>query len=248
VITLTTGEALNDPDVETIRPTGTVNLFAPDGSPIGLLQASTLTAFRTALASSCLLVRRNNVRTITVFGGGSQAYWHIRLALMMRGSTIKHVNIINKSFSDSARLTFKRFALVPREIKAREGWEQAQFSILTPTFKEYERLQKEYVRAADVIYCCTPSREDLFDGSLLTSHEGRKKGRLIVAIGSFTPEMRELPEDLLLQATKNHDKPHRHFHKHAEEGGVIVVDTLEGVLKEAGEIISAKIDPNHLVE
>ena len=64
----------------------------------------------------------------------------------------------------------------------------------------------------------------------------------------FTPEMRELPESLLKQATKTHDGPHRHFHKHAEEGGAIVVDTLEGVLREAGEIISAKIQPRHLVE
>jgi hypothetical protein len=67
-------------------------------------------------------------------------------------------------------------------------------------------------------------------------------------VASFTPEMRELPECLLKQATKTHDGPHRHFHKHAEEGGAIVVDTLEGVLKEAGEIISAKIQPRHLVE
>jgi hypothetical protein len=60
--------------------------------------------------------------------------------------------------------------------------------------------------------------------------------------------MRELPADLLLQATKRHEKGHRHFHKHAEEAGVVVVDTLDGVLKEAGEIINAGIDPTHLVE
>lgn len=231
-----------------ISPTGVLNLFNPDGSPMGLVHASTLTAFRTALASACLLSRRNHVRTLTVFGSGSQAYWHVRLALLMRGSTIKHVHIINRRFSDSAGRILKQFTVVPAAIKEREGWAHTKFSILTPTFHDFERLQKEQIRSADVIYCCTPSRQELFDASILTSHEGRKKGRLIVAVGSYTPEMRELPEGLLQLVAKPHGKNHRHFHRHAEEGGVIVVDTLEGVMKEAGEVIAAKISPHQMVE
>jgi ornithine cyclodeaminase/alanine dehydrogenase-like protein (mu-crystallin family) len=225
-----------------------VNLFSPDGQPVGLLHASTLTAFRTALASACLLLRRSSVKTITVFGSGMQAYWHVRLALMMRGDSIKHVNIINRRFSDNAGNLLRKFTVIPGVIKEREGWDQTKFTILTPTFHEFNRLKKEYIRDADVLYCCTPSREDLFEGSLLTSHEGRRKGRLIVAVGSFTPDMRELPDELIQQAVKTHDKPHRHFHKHADEGGVIVVDTLDGALKEAGEIISANVHPTQLVE
>ncbi|KAL6904307.1 NAD(P)-binding protein [Trichoderma evansii] len=248
VVSLTSGEAAKDPTIQQISPTGVVNLFSPDGKPIGLVHASTLTAFRTALASLCLVYRRNHVKTITVFGSGMQAYWHVRLALMMRGSTVKHVNIINHRFSDSAGRILKKFAIIPPEVKAREGWETAKFTILTPTFHEFNRLQKEYIRAADIIYCCTPSREELFDASILTNHEGRKKGRLIVAVGSYTPEMRELPEGLLQLVTKPREKGHRHFHKHADEGGVIVVDTLDGVLSEAGEIIAAKISPTQLVE
>ncbi|EQK99352.1 NAD(P)-binding domain protein [Ophiocordyceps sinensis CO18] len=248
VVSLTSSDATKDPSVKPIRPTGVVNLLTPDGRPLGLIQASTLTAFRTALASACLLSRRNSVKAITVFGSGMQAYWHVRLALMMRGSTVKHVHVINRRFSANAGGILKRFTIIPQATKDREGWAQAKFGILTPTFHEYDRLLKEQIRSSDVIYCCTPSRKDLFDASILTSHEGRKKGRLVVAVGSYSPEMRELPEGLLLQATKVHDKHHRHFHKHAEEAGVIIVDTLEGVLKEAGEIISAKISPNQLVE
>ncbi|KAL3962547.1 hypothetical protein ACCO45_004070 [Purpureocillium lilacinum] len=248
VVSLTSSAATRDPSVKPISPTGVVNLFSPDGKPLGLVHASTLTAFRTALSSACLLSRRNHVKTITVFGSGNQAYWHVRLALMMRGSTIKHVNVINRRFSESAAAILKRFTVIPQAVKEREGWSHTKFGILTPTFHEYERLLWEQVRSSDVIYCCTPSREDLFDASILTSREGRMKGRLIVAVGSYTPEMRELPEALLLQATKHHDKNARHFHKHAEEAGVIVVDTLDGVLKEAGEIMSAKIGPHQLVE
>ncbi|OAA51719.1 NAD(P)-binding domain protein [Metarhizium rileyi] len=248
VVSLTSSAATRDPTVTPISPTGVVNLFHPDGSPMGLIHASTLTAFRTALGSACLLNRRNHVKTLTVFGSGSQAYWHVRLALLMRGSTIKHVHIINRRFSDSAAKILKRFTIVTADAKEKEGWAHTKFSILTPTFHDFERLQKEQIRSADVIYCCTPSRQELFDASILTSHEGRKKGRLIVAVGSYTPDMRELPEGLLHLVTKPHEKHHRHFHKHADEGGVIVVDTLEGVMKEAGEVISAKISPHQMVE
>ncbi|GAO16323.1 hypothetical protein UVI_02017100 [Ustilaginoidea virens] len=248
VVSLTSSVAAQDANVKPISPTGVVNLFRPDGSPLGLVHASTLTAFRTALASACLLHRRNHVKTLTVFGSGSQAYWHVRLALLMRGSTIRHVHIINRRFSDRAGSILKKFTIVPASVKEREGWPHAKFSILTPTFYDFDRLQKEQIRSADVIYCCTPSRQELFDASILTSHEGRKKGRLIVAVGSYTPEMRELPEGLLQLVTKPHDRLHRHFHKHADEGGVIIVDTLDGAMKEAGEIISAKISPHQMVE
>ncbi|KAI0836317.1 ornithine cyclodeaminase [Hypoxylon sp. FL0890] len=245
VVTLSSPSS--DPTLPTISPTGSLTLYSPEGPPIGFLHAQTLTAFRTALGSSCLLIKRATVRTLTVFGSGLQAYWHIRLALMLRGDTIRHVYIINRKFSEAARSTFKKIHGISLEVKQREGWDETQFSLLTPAYGEYERLQKEYVRAADVIYCCTPSTEDLFDASILTSHEGRKKGRLIVAVGSYTAGMRELPKELLLQATKTHSG-HLHYHKHATEGGVVVVDTLDGALKEAGEIIDAGLQPRQLVE
>ncbi|KAI1801482.1 NAD(P)-binding protein [Daldinia bambusicola] len=249
VVTLSAPSAdkLVDTALPAIRPTGSVTLYSPQGPPIGFLHAKTLTAFRTALASSCLIVRRASVRTLVVFGSGLQAYWHMRLALMLRGDGIRHVYIINKTFSDSARDTFKKIHTIPQSVKQREGWEQTQFGLLTPSYGEYDRLLKEHLRAADVIYCCTPSTVDLFEASILTSHEGRRKGRLIIAIGSYTKHMRELPRELLLQATKSNTSGH-HFHKHAREGGVIIVDTLDGALKEAGEIIEAGLQPTQLVE
>ncbi|KAI1814904.1 putative proline utilization protein PrnX-like protein [Poronia punctata] len=237
-----------DESLPPVKPTGSLTLYSPDGSPVGFLHAQTLTAYRTALASSCLLLKRSTVRTVTVFGAGIQAYWHIRLALLLRGDTIRTVNIINREFSDNAKEILRRFYQVPRETKVREGWEQAEFSMLTPGYGEYSRLQRDHIRDADVIYCCTPSTEELFDPTILTSHEGRRKGRLIVAVGSYTKDMRELPRDLLLQATKPHKGGRMHYHKHATEGGVIVVDTLDGALAESGEIIDAGLEPKQLVE
>ncbi|CAK7240103.1 MAG: hypothetical protein STHCBS139747_001540 [Sporothrix thermara] len=231
-----------------IRPTGALTLYSARGNPIGIVHASTLTAFRTALASASLLLRRDHVRNITVFGCGEQAYWHVRLALLLRGSTIRHVNIISRHFS-SSRTFVARFYNLPSAVKEREGWaSDTKFSILTTGYNEYARLLQETLRSSDVIFCCTPSTEPLFDHHILTNHEGRRKGRLIVAIGSYTHDMRELPAELLRQATKVADRSHVHYHKHAVEGGVVVVDTLDGALKEAGEIVDAGLTPRHLVE
>ncbi|KAK8084711.1 hypothetical protein PG997_005982 [Apiospora hydei] len=247
VVTLSGGNTA--PDQPALKPTGSVTVFSPQGVPTGFLHAKTLTAFRTALASSCLLTKRQHVRTLTVFGSGLQAYWHVRLALMLRGDKVKQVYVINRQFSDSARAILKKFYAVPLETREREGWDTVKFSVLTPSYGEYERLTKEYVRAADVIYCCTPSHEPLFDPSILTNTNGRRKGRLVVAIGSYKPEMREIPRELLEQAVRGtHGSAGVHFHKHATEGGVVVVDTLDGAMKEAGEIIEAGIQPNQLVE
>ncbi|KAK7992095.1 hypothetical protein PG988_000889 [Apiospora saccharicola] len=247
VVTLSGGNPA--PGQPTLKPTGSVTVFSPQGAPTGFLHAKTLTAFRTALASSCLLTKRQHVRTLTVFGSGLQAYWHVRLALQLRGDKVKQVYVINRQFSDSAQAILQKFYAVPAEIREREGWADARFSVLTPSYGEYERLTKEYVRAADVIYCCTPSHEPLFDPAILTNTNGRRKGRLIVAIGSYKPEMREIPRELLEQAVRGtHGSGGIHFHKHATEGGVVVVDTLDGALKEAGEIIEAGIQPNQMVE
>lgn len=231
-----------------IKPTGAITLFSATGQPVGILHASTLTAFRTALASVCLVVKRNRVQTITAFGSGEQAYWHIRLSLMLRGSTIRHVYIINRQFSESAKRILQRLYAVPSESKQREGWTDAKFALLTPGYGDFSRLLREHLLAADVVFCCTPSKEPLFDHSYLTSGEGRRKGRLIVAIGSYTPDMIEIPLEVMHMAVRTHATGHRHFHKHAIEGGVVIVDTLDGALTEAGEVIQGGLTPNQLIE
>lgn len=119
-------------------PQGGLMLMATDGKPFGFLNAEELTAFRTALASSLLMVRRKRVKTITVFGTGKQAYypcfvaiyyianlvsyWHVRLALLFHGATIQHVHIISHRFSEQGRDFFKGFVGLDEEVKEREGW------------------------------------------------------------------------------------------------------------------------------
>ena len=230
---------------QTTTPRGSLTILDSSGKPFGFINAEELTAFRTALASTIILAKRSKVHSITVFGAGKQAYWHIRLALILRGADIHHINIINRSFATVQPLM--------QEIYQSDDWtdlrnsnSKLRFSALSGDFVEYQRLLKEHVRDADAIFMCTPSTSPLFPAEFLTSIEGRKKGRYVSLIGSYKPHMVELHPDVLRQAVQ---PDHRnHHHHHAEKGGVIVVDSLDACLKEAGEVIQAGINPTQLVE
>ncbi|KAE8451555.1 hypothetical protein EG329_003628 [Mollisiaceae sp. DMI_Dod_QoI] len=234
------------PDTDATTPQGALTLMDADGRPFGFLNAEEVTAFRTALASSLLISRRAKVKTLTVFGTGKQAYWHVRLALLLRGSTIKKVHFINRDFNHRAARCMRAFVGYDAARKEAEGWFDTTFDLTSLKYGEIGRILKDHVRAADIIICTTPSSEPLFDHTILTNTEGRRRARLIIAIGSYKPHMIEIPPEVLSQAIKVHG-PGFHFHKHAEEGGVIVVDTLT-CIKEAGELVQAAVPPDRTVE
>ncbi|GLI77525.1 hypothetical protein PoHVEF18_005815 [Penicillium ochrochloron] len=223
-------------------PRGSVTLLDADSLPFGLINAHELTAFRTALASLMLFNKRKKVRTLLVFGAGTQAYWHIRLALILRSNEIRRVYIVNRSFERAAELL--RDIYLPENTEWRRD---VKFSAMSSDFGEYNRILKEHVRKADAIFCCTPSSTSLFPAEFLTSREGRQKGRFLCAVGSYKKHMSEIHPDVLRDEV-NVTPPHRHFHKHTRRSGVIVVDSLDAAMKEAGEIIQAGIKPHQVVE
>ncbi|KAI9840312.1 MAG: hypothetical protein M1838_004132, partial [Thelocarpon superellum] len=234
-------------------PQGSLTLLDGEGAPVGLMNAAELTAFRTALVSTMLLKRREHVSTITVFGAGKQAYWHIRLALLLRGADIKRVNIVNRTFARAQPLLEAFYGVNADGIKESDAtapWRAfgTKFTVLSTEYGEYERLLKEEVRKADVIFCCTPSAAPLFPAEHLTATEGRKKGRYVTAIGSYKRHMCELHPDILRQAASPPHHSHHHYHKHARSEGVIIVDSLTACLEEAGEVIQAGLGPEQLVE
>ncbi|KAJ5893820.1 hypothetical protein N7495_005511 [Penicillium taxi] len=225
-----------------MSPRGSVTLLDADSLPFGLISAQELTAFRTALASLMLFNKRKKVRTLLVFGAGKLAFWHIRLALTLRGDDINRVYIVNRSFDRAAKLL--RDIYMPENTEWRRD---VKFSAMSTDFGEYNRILKSHVRKADVIFCCTPSATPLFPAEYLTSREGRQKGRLICAIGSYKSHMTEVHPDIFRDEV-NVTPPHRHYHKHTRRSGVVVVDSVEASLKEAGEVIQAGIKPNQVVE
>ena len=227
---------------ESTAPVGSLTLLTPYGTPYAILSAEELTAFRTALAATLLFKKRHNVHSITVFGAGKQAYWHIRLALILQGKAIHHVNIVNRSFDRAKELMRQIYSDEWADLQH----EKLKVSIVSSEYGEYTRILKEHVRSADVIFMCTPSTSPLFPAEFLTSIEGRKKGRYISAVGSYRPHMTELHPDILRQAVAPDHK--HHHHKHAEKGGVVIVDSVESCLKEAGEVRQAGLKPEQLVE
>jgi len=237
---------------DSTTPRGSLSIFSPDGTPVALINAEELTAFRTALASCAMLKKRQSVHDLTVFGAGKQAYWHIRLAMLLRGDEIHHINIVNRSFDRARDMLIRLYNPRPEDpdyvnpIGHKYG-SKTKTAIITPSHAEYTRLLKEYVRAANVIFCTTPSTEPLFPASYLTNPEGRKKGRYIACVGSYKPHMIELHPDIIKQAVAPHHE-HRHFHKHQKEGGAVIVDSVEACLQEAGEVIQAKLQPHEVVE
>ncbi|MCJ1341199.1 hypothetical protein MMC09_006495 [Bachmanniomyces sp. S44760] len=226
-------------------PKGSLTLLTNTGIPYAFINAEELTAFRTALASTLIFTRRSSVHTITVFGAGKQAYWHIRLALLLRGPEIHHVNIISRSFTSLQGLIHAIYK-TPEWEHLRNANPKLRFNWLSHEYNDHARLLKEYVRDADALFCCTPSTSPLFPHEHLTSNEGRKKGRLVSLIGSYKPHMLELAPEILMQAVAPEHK--HHHHRHADQGGVVVVDSLTACLKEAGEIIQAGLGPEQLVE
>ena len=247
------GDVLNSSEsVSTVK--GSLTLMDQSGNTTGLINAEEVTAFRTALASTMMLRKRQSVHDVTVFGAGKQAYWHIRLALLLRGDEIHHLNIVTRNFESATKCIMRLYNPQPDDpdyvnpVGSKYN-SRSKKTILTPMHTEYERLLKDYVRTSSVIFCCTPSLKPLFPPSYLINPEGRKKGRLIVLIGSYKRHMVEIHPDVLKFAVNPHHHHHSPFHhKHQKEGGAIVVDTVTGCLKDAGEIVQAKLLPDQVVE
>ena len=242
-----------------------LTLFSETGTPRAFVNTLEITAFRTALASTMLFKKRANVHDVVVFGAGRQAYWHIRLALLLRGEDIHHLNIINRDFERVHHLLQELYnpheaptgfvadpTHVPtyRQAGGEEHKEQLarpKIQILTPSHGEYTRLLHATLRSSSAIFLCTQSPVPLFPAATLTNPEGRKKGRYIAAIGSLSPEHTELHPDILRQNVAP-EHAHRHFHKHAQQGGAVVVDSLDNCLKDAGELVQARLGPEQVVE
>jgi ornithine cyclodeaminase/alanine dehydrogenase-like protein (mu-crystallin family) len=235
-----------------IAPSSGPNTASPDASPsppglrsaltlcnavgeaVGILNAAELTAFRTALGSMLLYQSRKETGNIVVFGSGKQAQWHIRLAVLLRAKDIRKIVIVNRSGERTreliAGLTKDPHSPWPAHIKLYQ-------------FEERNEDLENVVADADVIFCTTPATEPLFPARFLTSEKSRRKSRYIAAIGSYRLNMAEIDPELL----KAMVDPSGVFSQHVWEGH-ITVDTREGCLQEAGELVSANIDPSKMLE
>jgi ornithine cyclodeaminase/alanine dehydrogenase-like protein (mu-crystallin family) len=203
-----------------------------EGRAIGIINAAELTAFRTALGSMFLYRRRKSTSNIVVFGAGRQAFWHIRLAVLLRGKDISNITIVNRSAHRTQQLVNSLTgADWPAHISVR-GFEEA----------DANRLE-HLVVDSDVIFCGTPSTQALFPAAFLTSEAALSKTRFISAIGSYRLDMAEIDPDLIRAAAD----PSGVFASQTWQG-CIAVDSREGCLQEAGELVASGIASSKMLE
>jgi len=152
----------------------------------------------------------------------------VRLTLVTRGKAVGRVIFVARRRSGAVEEVVRRY-------QGEGRWVGCSFEVVSAEDDDYERRLEKVLRAADVIFCCTPSTKELFDAGMLDE----TKRRLVVAIGSYKPEMREIPGELVRRALVDDGESH---------AGVVVVDTVEGAIMEAGELIAAGVKEEQLVE
>jgi ornithine cyclodeaminase/alanine dehydrogenase-like protein (mu-crystallin family) len=162
-------------------------------SPLAVLDGTSLTAIRTA-GHSAMIVRRlaaQDARQLVVFGSGPQARVHVEAVCSVR--PIESVRIVGRRPEPVAALC------------AQLGSEQLDVRPGTP----------DDVSAADIVVCATNSPTPVFSGKNLGEHV------CVVAVGSHTPDARELDDTVFSRAS------------------LVLVEHRQTALREAGDIIQA---------
>lgn len=105
--------------------------------------------------------------------------------------------------------------------------------------EDTEDVVKKSLLNASIIICATSSTRPLFPSSWV------RAGTHVILVGSFKPEMREVDKELVLRAVPDFASESRY-----EEGsqGMLLVDSRPACQIEAGDIISAGVGEDGMVE
>ncbi|MFP4082823.1 MAG: ornithine cyclodeaminase family protein [Candidatus Aminicenantes bacterium] len=165
------------------------------GQPLALIEGTYLTALRTGAASGVAtdLLARREARVAAVFGAGVQARTQLEAVCTVR--PIEKVWVY-----DIKRKKAEKFA---QEMRNKESLPSDVSAASTPS---------QAVSEADIICTATTSFNPVFDDKDL------KPGVHINGIGSYAPEMTEIPAPTVARAR-------------------VVVDSIKAALSEAGDLI-----------
>lgn len=198
---------------------GVVLLFdARDGRLLALLDASSLTAIRTAAASAVAtrLLARSNARALTILGSGVQARSHVQAMLAVR--PIKEVRVWS------------------RNIQHAEGFAadvQCRYDIKSLAFQS----ARQAVQGADIICTVTAAQEPILSAAWLPP------GVHINAVGACTPTTREIDGETIARARVFVDSRESAWN----EAGDLLIPLKEGRIEKAhvqgevGEILLNKV-------
>ncbi len=187
-----------------------VTLFdAETGVPLALLDGGYLTAMRTGAASGVAtrLMARDDARVLALFGAGAQALAQVWAVCVAR--SIERVVIVNR--------TRERAEQLAERLRA--------FGTPLPPDVRVATSAGEALAEADVVCCATASPSPVFADAQL------RPGTHINGIGSYRPDMREVPEETVARAR-------------------VIVDSRAAAWAEAGDLIGARdrglIDEGHI--
>jgi ornithine cyclodeaminase len=167
-----------------------------------------LTAIRTGAASGAAtdLLARPESQTVAIFGAGVQARTQLEAVCTVRRVQMVWVYDPNQEKAERFRDEMAGQGPIPMDIRLAVDPGQA-------------------VREADIICTATTSRTPVFEDRFL------KPGVHINAVGSYTPEMREVPAETVQRAC-------------------LVVDSRPAALAEAGDILQpmreGRIDASYI--
>ncbi|KAE8151789.1 hypothetical protein BDV25DRAFT_86624 [Aspergillus avenaceus] len=191
---------------------GVTAIFKPTGEITGLVSASQVTAFRTALTTMFLFHRVSHFpkKRVAIFGSGKQVERHLRLALLLASREIESITVINRGR--------QRLDLLEKDIVSglRVVFGHVSFTLIAKEdATDYDATLKSELAYADAIFCCTPSTAPLFTFGFLRNFP---KKRFISMIGSYKPHRREVDTDTILSGER------------------VFVDSKEVCLEESGEL------------
>lgn len=172
-------------------------LEADTGRPFALIEGGSLTAIRTGAASGAAtdLLARKDSQVVAIFGAGVQGRTQLEAICAVR--SIQTVWIYDPDREQVQRFikTIAGQTAIPKDIRIAENPRQA-------------------ASEADIICTATTSQKPVFD------HADLIPGVHINGVGSYTPEMQEIPAQTILQS-------------------YLVVDSRQAALAEAGDLIQA---------
>ena len=173
-----------------------VLVFDPEtGRAIALLEGSSLTAIRTGAAGGAAidLLARKDSKVAAIFGAGAQARTQVEAACTARPIETVFIYARNAERAQAFATEMENKGFAAQEFRV----------ALSP---------REAIEHADLICTATTSSKPVFDDVDV------KPGTHISAVGSYTPEMQEVPAETLQRAK-------------------IFVDSRSASLEEAGDLI-----------
>ncbi|MCJ7578916.1 MAG: hypothetical protein MUP98_00095 [Candidatus Aminicenantes bacterium] len=203
-------------------------LDADTGRPQAILDGTFLTALRTGAASGVAtdLLARQDASTAAVFGAGTQGRTQIEAVCTVR--TIEKIWIYDPDLSAAEKCVQElkeKGAPFPQDISPASSPEQA-------------------ASQADIICTATTSCLPVFDNEFI------KQGVHINGVGSYTPEMQEIPSETVVRAKVFVDSVSAIW----EEAGDLIIPLQKGLIQkshirgELGEVASGTISGRESAE